>query len=584
MTDVKHMKWWGWGVEGVGFHHEDKPDFAAFVQKAVALDVRTTPVPPPGFDELDVPASRIGDDVLAALREIVGEDNVTTDDMERVVHTYGKSVRDLLRIRRNQFPRVPDVVVYPSDEWDVQQIVDAAVTADVVIIPFGGGSNIAGSLEPMPGESRTIISLDMGRLDRVLEIDEGSGLARIQAGGQGPDLEEQLVAKGWTLGHFPDSFTHSTLGGWVATRSSGMQSDKYGDIADIVRGLRMVRPGEIVELRPLPSTSTGPSVREMIIGSEGRLGVITEVTVQVHRTPPVREVLAYFFPDLKSGFAAMHEISESDASPSVTRVSDAGESAFSFATRKKSTGVTAMGTNVLMGHLKRKGWNLEDMCLSFIGYEGSASHVAYEKKLVGAIVKRNGGIGVGKGPGALYDQKKFDTPYIRDFLLDRGGVADVSETAAPWSKLQDVYDNAIAAAQGAYKQLGIHGWVMCHLSHSYHSGACLYFTFAFEHGDDPIGQYEVVKKAIQQSFMDSGATLSHHHAVGREHSPWMEQDISAGGVALMQGLFDSADPQRIFNPGKILGAGFVGSEGEAGVSESKSAAPQVAASAQATAE
>ncbi|QJU53229.1 FAD-binding oxidoreductase [Herbiconiux sp. KACC 21604] len=553
MTDVKHMKWWGWGLEGVGFHHEDKPAFAPFVKKAVALDLSVPPEAPISFDQLTVAPPRLSPAFEAELVAIVGEDNAHTTDESRVVHAYGKSIRDLLRIRRNEIARVPDIVVYPGDEWDVQQIVDAAVAANAVIIPFGGGSNIAGSLEPLADETRTVVSLDLGRLNRVLDIDEGSGLARIQAGTQGPDMEEQLNAKGWTMGHFPDSFTHSTLGGWVATRSSGMQSDKYGDIADITRGLRMVRPGEIVELRPLPSTSTGPSVREMIIGSEGRLGVITEVTVQVHRQPAVREVQAYFFPNWDAGLAAMHEISESDASPSITRVSDARESGFSLATRKASKGISGAAQNVLMSVLKRRGWVLEDMCLSFIGYEGSESHVAYEKKLVGAIVKKHGGLGVGKGPGALYDQKKFDTPYLRDFLLDRGAAADVSETAAPWSRLHEVYDTTVAAANAAYDALGVHGWIMCHLSHSYHSGACLYFTFAFVYGDDPIGQYEVVKKSIQQAFQDAGGTLSHHHGVGVEHSPWMEQDISAGGVALMQGLFDSADPKGLFNPGKVLG-------------------------------
>jgi alkyldihydroxyacetonephosphate synthase len=553
MTDVKHMKWWGWGLEGVGFHFEDKPSFQPFVQKAVGLDVRTPPVPPLAFEELTVAPSRLSPSFEAELVAIVGEENSFTDDKTRVVHTYGKSIRDLLRIRRNEIARVPDVVVYPADEFAVQQIVDAAVAAGAVIIPFGGGSNIAGSLEPLASEERTIVSLDLGRLDRVLSIDEGSGLARIQAGAQGPFIEEQLNAKGWTMGHFPDSFTHSTLGGWVATRSSGMQSDKYGDIADIARGLRMVRPGTVVELRPLPSTSTGPSVREMIIGSEGRLGVITEVTVQVHRQPAVREVQAYFFPNWKAGLAAMHAISESDAAPSITRVSDARESGFSLSTRKESKGVSGAAQNVLMSVLKRRGWDLEQMCLSFIGFEGSASHVAYEKKLVGSIVKKNGGIGVGKGPGALYDQKKFDTPYLRDFLLDRGAAADVSETAAPWSKLQEVYDDTVAAAYSAYEALGVHGWIMCHLSHSYNSGACLYFTFAFVHGDDPIAQYEVVKSSIQQAFMSHGGTLSHHHGVGVEHAPWMQQDISEGGVALIQGLFDAADPDAQFNPGKVLG-------------------------------
>ncbi|ROR81228.1 alkyldihydroxyacetonephosphate synthase [Plantibacter flavus] len=552
MTSVEHMKWWGWGVEGVAFEHSNKPDFAPFVKQAVGLDLRKPAQAHLSFDELTVPASRASEEFIAELSTLVGQGHVTTDDQERVVHTYGKSIRDLLRIRANDLPRTPDLVVYPADEAEVASVVAAAVAADAVIIPFGGGTNIAGSLDPQPTEERVIISLDLGRLDRVLSIDEGSGLATIQAGAQGPSIEAQLGAKGWTMGHFPDSFTHSTLGGWVATRSSGMQSDKYGDIADITKGLRMVRPNGIVAIRPVPSASTGPSVREMIIGSEGRLGIITEVTVQVHRTPAVREVLGYFFPTWEAGLAAMHEIAESDASPSVTRVSNARESGFSLATRKASTGVSAQVTKGLMKVLTARGWDLEQLCLSFIGYEGSASHVRYEKGLVGSIVRKHGGIGVGKGPGALYDQKKFDTPYLRDFLLDRGAAADVSETAAPWSRLQEVYDAANDAANAAYDKLGVHGWIMCHLSHSYHSGACLYFTFAFITGDDPIGEYEQVKSAIQQSFVDHGGTLSHHHAVGVEHSPWMEQDISTEGVAIMRGLFDSADPGSNFNPGKIL--------------------------------
>lgn len=552
---VKHMKWWGWGLEGVGFHFHDKPGFAPFVKFAVGLDLNATPdAPQLSFDSVTVPASRANKDFLAELTGISGEMYVVTADLDRVVHTFGKSIRDLIRVRSGNLARTPDVVVYPADEAEVQRIVDAAVTENAVIIPFGGGSNIVGSLEPLATETRTVISLDLGRLGQVLDIDEGSGLARIQAGGQGPDIEAQLSARGWTLGHFPDSFTHSTLGGWVATRSSGMQSDKYGDIADITRGLRMVRPGQVVVIRPIPSTSTGPSVREMIIGSEGRLGVITEVTVQVHRVPEKREILAYLFPTWAAGLAAMHAISESDATPSVTRVSDGRETGFSFATSKASKGISSLVTKGLGAYLSKvKKWDTTKMCLSFIGFEGGPEHVENNERIVASIIKKHGGMSVGKGPGALYDQKKFDTPYLRDFLLDRGAAADVSETAAPWSKLAQVYDNAIAAANKAYDEIGVKGWVMAHLSHSYHTGACLYFTFAFVHGDEPLAQYDVVKAAIQQSFIDSDATISHHHGVGLEHAPWLEQDISAGGVALMQGLFASADPQGNFNPGKITG-------------------------------
>ena len=553
MTDVQHMKWWGWGIEGVAFHHEDKPAFAPFVKKAVGLDVWQPAGAEPVFAELDVPASLAPESLVSALTGVVGEKHTITDDLQRVIHTYGKSIRDLMRVRAGILPRVPDVVVYPADEGETQRIVALAAQHDAVIIPFGGGSNISGSLEPEKSETRAIISLDMGRQRRLLELDEGSGLARIQAGALGPDLEKQLNDRGWTIWHFPDSFTHSSLGGWVATRSSGAQSDKYGDIADIARGMRLVRPEGIAEIRAIPSASTGPSVREMIVGSEGRLGVISEVTVQVHKRPAERQIQAYFFPSFSAGLKAMHEISESDASPSITRVSDARESGFSLATSKESKGVSGAAQKGLMAFLKKRGWKLDELALSFIGYEGSPSHVRYQKRIVGRIVRKHGGIGVGAGPGALYDQKKFDTPYLRDFLLDRGAAGDVSETAMPWSKVNQVHDAAVASANQAYDELGIKGWIMSHMSHSYHSGACLYFTFAFVHdGENAIAQYDVVKRAIQQAFVDHGGTISHHHGVGREHSPWLEQDISTEGVALMRGLFESADPKSNFNPDKVL--------------------------------
>ena len=322
MPNVKHMKWWGWGVEGIGFHHEDKPGMAPFVIKAIDLDVNEAPELSVDFDGLDVPEPQIGADLLAELTKIVGDEYAVSESMDRIVHTYGKSLRDLVRLRNGDIPRVPDVVLYPADEDQVRAIVDAVVEADAVLIPFGGGSNIAGSLEAPVDEKRAVISLDLGRLNKVVDVDEGSGLARIQAGALGPDIEEQLAQRGWTLGHFPDSFTHSTLGGWVATRSSGMQSDKYGDIAQITRGLRVVQPGKLLVLRPLPGTSSGPSVREMILGSEGRLGVITEATVQVHRLPEERLVLGYLFPNWEASLDAMHAISVSDATPSITRVSD----------------------------------------------------------------------------------------------------------------------------------------------------------------------------------------------------------------------------------------------------------------------
>jgi alkyldihydroxyacetonephosphate synthase len=549
------MKWWGWGPEGVEFTHADKPDLAPFIEKVLGLKVGAPTAPPPRFEELEVPESRLPDGLREALERAVTPAFVSVDPEDRVVHGRGKSVRDLILQRRGDLGRVVDAVLRPVDEAQVAEILRAALSFDAVVIPFGGGSSISGSLEPDPGETRPILSVDLARLDRVVEIDHASRLARVQAGVKGPALEEQLGAAGYTMGHLPDSFPHSTLGGWIATRSSGMQSDRYGDVADLTKGLRVVTPSGTLVVRPLPATSTGPSVREMVLGSEGRLGIITEATVQVHRLPEQRTILGYLFPTFAEGLAAMRDLAAHGCPVSVTRVSDANETQFSFALRQNPTALDRVQSWALRQYLRRRrGFDVRAMCLSFIGYEGSPRQVAARRRTVGRIVKAHGGLCIGSGPGALYDRKKFDTPYIRDFLLDRGGVGDVSETAMPWSRMTAVYDAVSAAAADAFDRLGVRGYFMCHLSHSYHAGACLYFTFAFvpSPGADMTTQYDVVKSAVQQSFVDQGATLSHHHAVGTEHSRWLEQDISVPGVAMLEALFDGTDPGRHLNPGKIV--------------------------------
>ncbi len=549
------MKWWGWGSEGVSFTHEDKPDLAPFIEQVLGLKVGAPTSAPVRFDDLEIADPKLPDALRAGLEAAVGAEFVSVDRLDRVVHARGKSLRDLVHQRRGDLPRIPDAVVRPGSEEQVTAILREAVSADAVVIPFGGGSSISGSLEAPADETRPVLSVDLERLNKVLAIDSASRLARVQAGVFGPHLEEQLAAQGYTFGHFPDSFTHSTLGGWIATRSSGMQSDRYGDIADLTRGLRVVTPSGTLVTQPVPSTSTGPSVREMVLGSEGRLGIITEATVHVRPIPQRRTILGYLFPTFTDGLNAMRDIAASECSVSVTRVSDAHETQFSFAMRTNPTAIDKLQSKALRTFVSRRlGYDVHQMCLSFIGYEGTEEHVAQQRKQVGKIVKHHGGLCIGSGPGALYDQKKFDTPHIRDFLLDRGAAGDVSETAMPWSQLTPVYDAVSAAAYGAFAQVGVQGYLMCHLSHSYHAGACLYFTFAFvpTPGGDMATEYAVIKSAIQQAFVDNGATLSHHHAVGTEHAEWLEQDISAPGVAMLEALFAGTDPGRHLNPGKIV--------------------------------
>lgn len=555
MPRAELMKWWGWGLDGVEFTHHDKPDLAPFIEREIGVRLAGVTDPPLRFAELQIPEPQLGDRLRGQLETGLGPGHVSVDPLDRLTHARGKSVRDLLLHRRGELGRIPDLVVSPGTEDEVVTVMRLALAADAVLIPFGGGSSISGSLQPPPGEERTVISVDLGRLDRVLEVDGISRLARVQAGVSGPELERQLAAHGYTLGHYPDSFTHSTLGGWIATRSSGMQSDRFGDIADITKGLRVVTPSGTLVVRPVPASATGPSVREMVLGSEGRLGIVTEATVQVHRLPARRQILGYVFPTFAAGVEAVREIAESEASVSVSRVSDAAETRFSFVTRTNPTVLDRLQSRALRTFLeRRRGYQTSQMALAFIGFEGSERHVTAQRRSVAAIARGHRGLCIGSGPGALYDQKKFDTPYIRDFLLDRGVIADVSETAMPWGRLSEVYDAVTGAAADVIAALGVRGYVMCHLSHSYHSGACLYFTFAFVPSGrvDPLIEYDALKAGIQQAFVDHGATLSHHHAVGTEHARWLEQDISAPGVAMLQALFEGLDPGGHLNPGKIV--------------------------------
>ncbi len=313
------------------------------------------------------------------------------------------------------------------------------------------------------------------------------------------------------MGHFPDSFSYSTLGGWAATRSSGMQSDRYGDIEDIVRGMRVVHPRGVVVSKPIPGRDSGPSVHEMILGSEGRLGVISECTVRIHRKPEVREVVAYLYPDWASGVEAMHDIARSEANPTFTRLSDGPETRFSLAMVSEPTTVkaklTARGQDALFAYLRSRGWDTtEGMCLSYVCFEGSKEHVGREKAAVKKIVAGRGGISLGTGPGAIYDQKKFDTPYLRDFLLNYRVFGDVCETGVSWANLKDMHARVHERFAQVRAEMGGPGFMFCHMSHSYHGGACLYFTFAIPYTEEAtaLAEYRMVKEAVQQEFIDSG--------------------------------------------------------------------------------
>ena len=552
-ADIRHMKWWGWGYEDVTFDDSTKPELWPYLKRELGVgEIRWDK--PVAFEEVTLPEQKNNEAFLAAIQAGLGDGQIVDDKKSRLVHAAGKSFRDLWLMRHGQVQFAPDCVVYPDTEEDVALVVRAAHEHGVVLVPFGGGSNIAGCLVPSDRDGRMVVSLDMCRMHRVLEVDRYSLTARIQPGVYGQHLEDQLAEHGVTLGHFPDSFLHSTLGGWVATRSAGMQSDIYGKIEDMVISLRMVTPSGTIITRTVPKSSNGIDIKHLCIGSEGILGVITEVVVQVHHKPEKEDWYGWLFPDFKSGLDAIHECHRADCMPTVTRLNDPKKTALSFAFKHPKTGIKdkiAKAFKWYIGNVKKIDFN--QCCLMVVKYEGTPQAFNRIKNRVTAIYKKHRGVCLGAEPGRSFAKVKFDFPHLRDYVMDRSIMADVSETATTWDNLRTLHESGLADVEQAIKDTGVDAWVGCHLSHSYRTGASLYFTFGcLQREGREIEQYLYVKKAAEDAFMKNGGTLSHHHAVGTEHLPWVEEDLSPTGLKAVKALKAGLDPNDIMNPGKII--------------------------------
>jgi len=554
MLNIEQMKWWGWGGENIEFNMDEKPELWPYIKNVLGIEEEVKFTPPVKLEYIELPPQTLNNDFVTTIKSFIDAERFKLDKKERLIHSYGKSLRDLWRIRNGIVNASPDCVIYPLSEDEITRIIKAALDLNVVIIPFGAGSNIAGCLEANNGGNRMIISLDMKLMDKVISVDKQSNTARIQAGALGPLMEKQLNALGVTLGHFPDSFEYSTIGGWIATRSAGMQSDKYGKIEDMVLSLRMVTPNGTIVTRTVPKSSNGIDVNHICIGSEGTLGVITEAVVSVHKLPEYRVPYGYLFPDFESGVKAVYECVENYTSPVVTRLNDVGKTALSLAYRSKSSPIKSFLGKVVKSYLKNfKKFDLNKVCLMLVVFEGDKVTFKNMKKRVDKIYKNHGAFNLGTDPGKAFEKGKYDFPYLRDYVMDRNIMADVSETATVWSNLLPLYYSTMEAVDKAIKEKVKTGFLGCHISHTYHTGASLYFTFGFQQVTGyELEQYLTIKKAAEDAFIKGGATLSHHHAVGFEHIPWIKDDISETGIKAVRGLKNALDPNNIMNPDKIV--------------------------------
>ncbi|GAA1985408.1 FAD-binding oxidoreductase [Microbacterium pumilum] len=487
----------------------------------------------PRRDGPNLTPSHLDVTTLAAFAEIVGPANATLGDDLRMLHLGGKSTPDLLRRRLDDPQTAPDAVISPATHDEVAAVLTLCDDRGIAVVPFGGGTSVVGGVDPQRGAHPAVIALDLSRTAALLDLDEVSLLATFGAGTTGPQAEELLAAHGCTLGHFPQSFQFATIGGFAATRSSGQASRGYGRFDDLVHALRVATPVGELSLGRAPASAAGPDLRELFLGSEGALGVLTEVSVRIRRLPGATRYGAWTFPDFASGSAAIREATQRGIRPTVLRLSDEAETRVNAA---------------LGGHLTRMRG-----CLAVATFEGSddAESEAIRSKL-DSLFAAHGAKSRGEDPARSWERGRFSSPALRDTLLDTGVLAETLETATTWALLPGLKRTVTEALTDTLAAEGTKPVVLCHISHVYPAGASLYFTVIAALGPDPIGQWLRAKDAASRAIADARATITHHHAVGRDHRAYLEAEVGALGIEVLRAVKATLDPRGIMNPGALI--------------------------------
>jgi alkyldihydroxyacetonephosphate synthase len=537
------MRWWGWGDPA---RAPSLPAHAlGFLRETVGI--QTAPRPQVALEQVRLATAEISEAVLAQLRQIVGADGVRDDHAERVLHAAGKGYPDLVRLRAGEPEGAPDAVVYPAEHEQISSVLELCARASIAVVPFGGGTSVVGGVAPLRGEHGAVLALDMGRMGAVLALDRESATVTVQAGLRAPALERHLDARGLTLGHFPQSFEYVSLGGCAATRSAGQASTGYGAIEKMVLGVRFAAPAAQIALPAVPASAAGPALRQMLVGSEGTLGVISELALRVRPAPRERAYEGVFFADFDAGVGALRTLAREHALPEVARLSDEPETRMSMALAGGGGAKGMLGR----AYLGLRGYR--DGCLAILGFEGAREETAARRTRALKLVRACGGLTVGRSPGEAWLASRFAAPYLRDELLGQGVMVETLETATQWSSLRQLHRDVGRAIEGALEACGTPGLVMCHVSHLYETGASLYFTFIAEQRQgDELGQWHTVKQAASDAILAGSGTITHHHAIGRDHVPWMAREVGGGGVAALSALKAELDPAGIMNPGKLL--------------------------------
>ncbi|MFD7974774.1 FAD-binding oxidoreductase [Streptomyces sp. NPDC059071] len=526
------MLWSGWGDPAKA---APLPDAVTSLLRDL-LGVTPRESGPATLDAIEPPAPALTDEARAALRTAVAAPDGLRDDAEsRVRHTRGKSTPDLLRIRAGEVDDVPAAVVLPGSHDEVLAVLRACAEHGLAAVPFGGGTSVVGGLAP--ATKRPFVALDLRRLDRLVTVDEVSRTATLQPGLRGPQCEALLNERGWTLGHFPQSFEWATVGGFAAARSSGQASAGYGRFDEMVLALTVATPEGTLELGRAPRSAAGPDLRQLILGSEGALGVITAVTVRVRPLPEKRIYEGWRFASFEAGTAALRRLAQDGPRPTVLRLSDESETFVGLA-QPDAIGSTELPEN--------------PGCMAIVGYEGTEADTASRRAAAREVLLACDGEYLGEEPGDKWEHGRYNAPYLRDALLDAGAFAETLETAAFWSAIPGLYTAVRDALTSTLTEAGTPPLVMCHISHTYENGASLYFTVVSAQGEDPVAHWAPVKRAANEAILAAGGTISHHHGVGTDHQDGYVQEIGPLGIRMLQAVKAEVDPSGVLSPGILV--------------------------------
>ena len=509
----------GWGEAGAGPALPEHAGALLRSELGVSGEVVSRPA---ALEDVRLAPSALGERARERLAAVAA---VREDRLARVLRCRGKSYLDLLAQRAGDCESAPDAVVAPVDEAAVAAALRVCAEEEVAVVPFGGGTSVVGGLAGERGRFSALVSLDLGGLADLHSADARSLTAVLGAGTRLPEADRALRPHGLALGHAPQSYEWASVGGCAATRSAGQSSTGFGRFDAQVLGLRLVTPAGVVETGGAPASAAGPALRELVLGSEGTLGAITRVSLRVRALPEAARYEGWAFASFAEGADALRALEQDGLAPDVARLSDEEETRLSVA---------------LAGGGRLGEWLLGGRCLLVLGWEGGGG-----RRAVAARLLRAGGRPLGPRPGRAWAASRFAGPHLRDDLLDRGVMVETFETATSWSNLTALHETVRAALPGVH--LG------GHVSHLYPTGASLYYTvLGAQDRADPAGQWRALKAAATEAILAAGGTLTHHHAIGRDHAPWLEREIGTGGIALLRALKAHCDPAEIMNPGKLL--------------------------------